>query len=157
MLNFNSLNKAKIIPVEQPIGRILSHLGRSFLQNLNSKLLHLDIERNYYALLLIEQADGNITQQELAGLLDTDKVSIVRIVDYLSDNGYVERVQNAMDRRKHSLVLTAKARKESAKIQTAINEVTSFAFRGISISQKQNFYKTLESIKKNLNAFNKGI
>jgi MarR family transcriptional regulator for hemolysin len=151
------VNNTKSIPVEQPVGRILSHLGRSFLSNLNRKLNHLDIERNYYALLLIEQAEGNITQQELAGLLDTDKVSIVRIIDYLSENGYVKRLQNVNDRRKYSLKLTAKAKKETSKIQKAINEITSTAFKGISVSQKQLFYKTLESIKKNLNAYNQTI
>ena len=151
------MNNTKSIPVEQPVGRILSHLGRSFLSNLNRKLNHLDIERNYYALLLIEQAEGNITQQELAGLLDTDKVSIVRIIDYLSENGYVKRLQNVNDRRKYSLKLTAKAKKETSKIQKAINEITSTAFKGISVSQKQLFYKTLESIKKNLNAYNQTI
>jgi MarR family transcriptional regulator for hemolysin len=151
------VSKPKTISVEQPVGRILSHLGRSFLCNLNKKLNHLDIERNYYALLLIEQAEGDITQQELADLLDTDKVSIVRIIDYLSDNGYVNRIKNANDRRKYSLKLTAKAKKETSKIQTAINEVTASAFKGISNSQKQFFYQTLISIKKNLNAYNKSI
>lgn len=154
---FLILKKSKTIPVEQPIGRILSNLGRSFLQTLNRRLLHLDIERNYYALLLIESAEGNITQQELANLLDTDKASIVRIVDYLSSNGYVKRIRNSKDRRKYSLVLTSKAKKEASKIQSAINEVTASAFKGISVSQKQIFYKTLESIKKNLNAYNQSI
>jgi DNA-binding MarR family transcriptional regulator len=151
------VKKNATLSVEQPIGRILSHLGRSFLSNLNRKLNHLDIERNYYALLLIENADGDITQQDLANLLDTDKVSIVRIIDYLSENGYVKRVRNSKDRRKYSLVLTAKAKKETSKIQSAINEITSSAFKGISDSQKQIFYKTLKSIKKNLNAYNKSI
>lgn len=136
---------------------MLSSLGRSFLQSLNQKLDHLDIERNYYAILLIERAEGNITQQELAAQLDTDKASIVRIVDYLSENGYVKRVRNTSDRRKYSLVLTAKAKKETSKIQSAINEITTATFKGISKSQKQDFYKTLEQLKKNLNAYTKDI
>ena len=39
--------------IEQPLGRILSHMGKSFLNILNTKLDHLDIKRNYFALLLI--------------------------------------------------------------------------------------------------------
>lgn len=136
---------------------MLSSLGRSFLQSLNQKLDHLDIERNYYAILLIESAEGNITQQELAAQLDTDKASIVRIVDYLSENGYVKRVRNTSDRRKYRLVLTAKAKKETSKIQSAINEITSAAFKGISKMQKQDFYNTLEQLKKNLNAYTQSI
>lgn len=151
------MKKTEKAYVEQPIGRKLSSLGRNFLSGLNQKLHNLDIKRNFYALLLIENAEGNITQQELADLLDTDKVSIVRIVDYLSDNGYVKRIRNSKDKRKYSLVLTKKAKKETSKIQLAINEITSSAFKGISDSQKQIFYKTLESIKKNLNAYNQSI
>ena len=149
--------KQKEIPVEQPVGRILSNLGRSFLQTLNRDLYHLDIDRNFYALLLIENAEGNITQQELANLLDTDKASIVRIVDYLSDHLYIKRVQNAKDRRKYSLVLTAKARKETPKIKSAIKEIISSAFKGVSTTDKKKFYYILEQLKNNLNAYNKGI
>ena len=73
--------------IEQPVGRMLSGLGKGYLHLLRTKLQHLDIDRNYYALVLIESNDGIITQQELALILDTDKVSIVRIIDYLSGKG----------------------------------------------------------------------
>ena len=50
------------------------------LHALNEKLIELDIKRNYYALILIEEGQGKLTQQELAVLLESDKVSVVRIV-----------------------------------------------------------------------------
>lgn len=148
------VKKTKIANIEQPFGMIMAQIGKSFLHSLNNNLHHLEIERNYYALLLIENAKGNITQQELAYLLDTDKVSVVRIVDHLSDHGYVKRVRNEIDRRKYSLVLTAKAQKETSKIKSAINEITSATFNGISASQIKSFFITLEKIKVNLTAIN---
>ena len=53
------------IKTQQPLGRILSRLGKSYLQLLNTRLNYLDIERNYYALLLIELGESKITQNEL--------------------------------------------------------------------------------------------
>ena len=66
---------------EPPLGKMFSSLGKGYLQLLRKKLQHLDIDRNYFALLLIENSEGTITQQELALLLETDKVAVVRVVE----------------------------------------------------------------------------
>ncbi len=136
--------------IEQPLGRIFSHTGRSFLCLINKELAHLEIERNFYALLLIEQEEGEITQQDLACLLDSDKVSIVRIIDYLSLKGYVKRVKNISDKRKYSLLLTESAKKDLPKIKKALSKVTNKAFKGLNSSQISEFLKTLNFIKNNL-------
>lgn len=134
----------------EPMGRAMSLLGRGYLTMLRTKLRHLDIDRNYYALILIESQNGIITQQDLAVLLDSDKVSIVRIVDYLSDKGYMQRIKQKDDRRKHSLVLTEKARLALPEIKISINEVNSMFLKEIQISDVNNFTKTIEKIKNNI-------
>jgi MarR family transcriptional regulator for hemolysin len=146
--------KKTALKYEQPLGRIFSRLGKEFLSIVNSKLKGLDIERSFYPLILIENAKGNITQQELADQMEVDKVSIVRIVDYLSEAGYVERALNPHDRRKYCLVLTPKARKEMGRISKALNESRDIAFKGISEKRKLEFYKTLEDIKENFSNSN---
>lgn len=151
------MKKSPEIYIEQPLGRFLSHTGKSFLSLLNAKLNRLDIERNFYALILIEQAEGKITQQDLANQLDVDKVSVVRIIDYLSEKRYVKRVKNIIDRRKYSLVLTDKAKREIPQIKKSLNEVTNIAFKGLKQSQITEFYKTLDKIKKNLNESKPGL
>jgi len=148
------MQKKTKIYIEQPLGRFLSHTGRSFLSLLNTKLSHLDIDRSYYALLLIQAGEDGITQQDLAGLMDTDKVSVVRIIDYLSAKGYVKRAKNTSDRRKYSLMLTDKAKKAIPQIKNSLNEVTNIAFKGLNQYQIKEFYKTLNTIKNNLNESN---
>jgi MarR family transcriptional regulator, transcriptional regulator for hemolysin len=140
------------IPVEQPLGRIMSILGKGYLQLLRAKLQHLDIDRNFYALVLIESGEGTITQQELALFLDTDKVSIVRIVDYLSDKGYVERIRNSGDRRKHYLVLSMKAKQALPEIRKAITDVNKMVLEGLDNSRISGFREDLELIKVNITA-----
>lgn len=136
--------------IEQPLGRMLSSLGKGYLQLLRAKLQHLDIDRNYYALVLIENSDGSITQQELALKLDTDKVSIVRIIDYLSGKGYVQRIQNTEDRRKHSLLLTHKAKFALPEIKKSFSEINEIVLNGLNSSQVSELTESIKKIKNNI-------
>lgn len=136
--------------LEQPLGRILSGLGKSYLHLLRAKLQHLDIDRNYHALVLIESKDGSITQQELAVLLDTDKVSIVRVIDYLSEKGYVQRIPNTDDRRKHSLLLTSKAKLALPEIKQSFTDINATVLKGLTSSQVSELTKTIKKIKTNI-------
>ena len=138
------------LKVEQPLGRMFSFLGKGYLHLLRSKLQHLDIDRNYFALVLIECHEGEITQQELALLLDTDKVSIVRVVDYLSVKGYVQRVQKTDDRRKHSLILTDKAKMALPEIKKSFSEINEVVLNGFRSSQTAELTEAINKIKSNL-------
>lgn len=135
---------------EQPLGRILSLLGKGYLNLLRSKLQHLDIDRNYYALVLIGRQDGIITQQELALLLDSDKVSIVRIVDYLSEKGYVKRMRKTDDRRKHSLVLTEKGRLAIPEIKKSFAALNKVVLSGLEKTQIAELAQSITYIKRNI-------
>ena len=136
---------------------MFSLIGKTYLTVLNSRLNALDIERNFYALLLIDQSDGQITQQELSNMLEIDKVTMLRSIDYLATNGYVERQTNASDRRKYSLTLTNKARKALPEIKKSFSQINDIAMQGLSETQRIEFYNSLEIIKTNLNEYNSTI
>ena len=136
---------------DEPLGRIFSHLGRMYLAGLNHKLSYIDLKRSYYALIQIEKSGGELTQNELAICLNTDKVQIVRIIDYLSERAYVERIKNPVDRRKYSLMLTDKAKNELPLIKKAIREMTDEALHGLSDEDVANLYSILNKISSNLN------
>lgn len=134
----------------EPFGRMFSFLGKEYLHILRTKLHHLDIDRNYYALILIDSLNGEITQQELALLLGTDKVSIVRVVDYLSGKGYVQRIRKTVDRRKHGLILTNKAKLALPEIKQSFDEINDIVLKGLNSSQVLAFNETIKKIKSNL-------
>jgi len=135
---------------EQPLGRMLTMLGKGYLNLLRFRLQHLDIDRYYYALVLIERQDGIITQQELAVLLDSDKVSIVRIVDYLSGKGYVKRMRKTDDRRKHSLHLTAKGKQAIPEIKKSFSDLNKIVLNGLENNQISDLTQTISRIKRNI-------
>jgi DNA-binding MarR family transcriptional regulator len=138
------------IETEKPLGRMLSSVGKSYLHLLRTQLQYLDIDRNYYALVLIENQDGIITQQELALLLETDKVSVVRVVDYLTGKGYIKRVRKTDDKRKQTLVLTSKAKEVLPEIKRAFTEINEIALMGFSNSQVLELAETISRIKRNI-------
>ena len=135
--------------MQEPIGRKMDKIGKMFQAKLQSNLEHLDIGRSFYPLLLIESGNG-ITQQELTGLLHCDKVQVVRIIDYLSENGYVERIQNATDKRKYELAVTEKAKLVLPDIKNALNDASSVALNRLSENQINELYNMLSIIEMNL-------
>ncbi len=141
------------ISIREPIGRIMGNISRMYLANLQKNLADLDIERSFYPLLLIEAGNGELTQNELAGRLSSNKVQVVRIVDYLSSNGYVRRVRNAGDRRKTSLEITDKARKYLPGIREAIRQTTERALKDIPGDRVDELYDLLKQMDRNLSSY----
>ena len=154
MINFafsKLMKKSQYMYSKQPLGKFLSGMGKNFLHALNTELNYLDIKRSYYALILIAEGRGNLTQKDLADLLESDKVSVVRIIDYLSETGYVKREKVASDKRKYRLTLTEKAENELPVIKKAMAGVIQKALKGLSAKKIDELYDTLNTIKKNLN------
>lgn len=135
--------------MREPVGRKMDKIGRSFQALLQDELSHLDIDRSFYPLLLIEEGSG-ITQQELSRKLLCDKVQVVRIVDYLSSNGYVERVLNMQDKRKNVLCITDKARIHLPEIKKAICKISEATFNGLTSEQIDKLYNMLDLMENNL-------
>ncbi|WP_080904449.1 MarR family winged helix-turn-helix transcriptional regulator [Parabacteroides sp. Marseille-P3160] len=135
--------------MQEPVGRRMAKIGQRLQAILQGYLKNLDINRSFYPLLLIEAGNG-ITQQELAYQLMCDKVQVVRIIDYLSSNGYVKRIQNQTDKRKYELTITEKARLALPEIKTAMINTTSIALNCLSESQINELYNILSILESNL-------
>ena len=147
-LNHRTTYVSKTI-MKEPVERIMGKISKISQSIVQGKLSHLDIDRSFYPLLLIENGDG-ITQQELARELSCDKVQVVRIIDYLSKNGYVDRIPNKTDHRKYELSVTDKARKVIPDIRKAFEELSAITMNGLSTKQKKELFAMLTIIVSNL-------
>jgi MarR family transcriptional regulator, transcriptional regulator for hemolysin len=137
----------------RPLGQIAGNIHRIFLTIINQSLTHLDIDRCYFPILLIEAGKGNMTQQELAGKLSCDKVQVVRIIDYLSEHGYVNRLPSTSDRRKYGLEISEKAKKCIPDIKKALVKANTILLNNLSDEQIKELYATLQIIENNLTSF----
>lgn len=147
-LNHRSTYVSKTI-MKEPVERIMGKISKISQEIVRGNLSYLDIDRSFYPLLLIDAGNG-ITQQELARELSCDKVQVVRIIDYLSSNGYVDRIPNKTDKRKYQLSVTDKARKVIPDIRKAFDELSAITLKGLTIKQKNELYTLLTIIVSNL-------
>lgn len=143
------MEKVQNTILKEPVGRIMAKIGKLYQAILRAELTHLDINRSFYPLLLIESRNG-MTQQELARELSCDKVQVVRIIDYLSKHGYVQRIQNQTDKRKYELTITEKARLLIPEIRKVIDNTSATAFKGLSEKQIDELYDVLNILEINL-------
>jgi DNA-binding MarR family transcriptional regulator len=135
-----------------PMGRTLAILAKSYIAVLTKRLEHLEVERHYTILILIEDGKSHYTQQFICDHLKIDKVSMVRIIDKLISIGFVKRIQNPVDRREYFVELTPKAVAVMPEIHAAIDEVNKAALNGLSPEMQKLFYNQISTIQNNLDA-----
>ncbi len=75
---------------------------------------------------------------------------MVRVVDYLTKKGYLQRQENAADRREHLLVLTEKAKRNLPDIKKTVKKLEETALHGLSANQKEQFLRLLNQVYVNM-------
>lgn len=110
------------------------------------------LDRGFYALMLIAEHDGYLSQQELAERLHVDKATMVRTLDLLSEKGYVERSTCPSDRRKHRLKLLPAGKPVVTAIRASCKALNSLAFAGVAAEEQARFLETLSTVLNNLAA-----
>jgi uncharacterized membrane protein YoaT (DUF817 family) len=73
-----------------PLGLYFSFLTKHFVGAMIQKMSHIDLDKYFRVLVVVEQSE-TLTQQNLSDCFKTIKVSMVRIIDYLTREGYLRR------------------------------------------------------------------
>ena len=133
-----------------PLGKDFSLLTKYYIGIVSQKLSELEIERYFYPLVVINESENAMCQKDLAECIGADNVTMVRIVDYLSDKGFIKRLQNKHDRRAYHLTLTEKAKKYLPEIKTAFEEANAICFTGFKKSEKAEFQRMLTKMHDNV-------
>lgn len=135
---------------DMPLGKHMGALTKSYFGALSKQLEHLGVDRHFSTLVAIDKAEHRCTQQYLSDHLNIDKVSMVRMLDYLVSKKMITRTVNPKDRREHIVELTSKAQKVMPEIRKGIIEMNAIAFNGVNKKDKEVFYSCMSSILKNL-------
>jgi MarR family transcriptional regulator, transcriptional regulator for hemolysin len=133
-----------------PLGRHLAILTKMYYGALTKRLEHLEIEKHYSVLVLVDKSEQKCTQQYISDSLKIDKASMVRIIDYLVKKSYLVRTSNPNDRREHWLQLTPKALKNMPEIYKVVKELNEAALKGLNPEAVLLFNSTLSVICTNL-------
>lgn len=132
-------------PEQAPLGKLFALLTKWYVGAVTAKLSALPIDRHFYVLTVIDEMKGEVTQKELAEMVWTDKASMVRILDYLTEKGVIERVQDPTDRRAYRVRTTEFGRSLVPKIKDAFEAVNNSTLADLPAEEAQN---TLTSLRK---------
>ena len=94
--------------------------------------------------------EEGVAQARLAELLEIEPISVSRLLDRMEESGWIERRQDAGDRRVRTIFPTGKSRDAFAAIKGAAGEVYDLALAGLTTEEKQILVKGLNTIITNL-------
>lgn len=118
-------------------------LKESFREN------HIDVSmEQFFVLNLIDHKD-DLTQQDLANHFQKDKSLILRHVNTLIEDSFVDRKTDDADKRKKILIMTEKGREVLEQLKKVAREVSDDLMVGITEKEKEVFHTVIEKIQKN--------
>jgi DNA-binding MarR family transcriptional regulator len=98
------------------------------------------------------QSNEGVSQKRLAELADLDPMSLVRILDRMEADGWLQRRFDPADRRAHTLWLTAAAAPVLEQIWRLIGETRTEMLHGLSGEERALLVTLLERVHANLSA-----
>ncbi len=132
-----------------PIGTQALILSKLYYGALSKSLERLDIER-YYSVLVFIYHNNSCCQQDICNDLRIDKTAMVKVLDYLSKAGCIERKVNPKDRREHFISLSKKGSRYAKEIVRTFDHLDEKSFAGISESDRKTFNRVLGKVSENL-------
>jgi MarR family transcriptional regulator for hemolysin len=139
----------KVDELKLPIGTQALILSKMYYGALTKSLESMDIER-YFSILYFLHNNKNCCQQMVCDNLKIDKTAMVKIMDYLSKAGLVERKTNPNDRREHFILLSKKGEKETKEVVKSFKMIDEKAFSNISQSERKAFERLMLKMCNNL-------
>jgi MarR family transcriptional regulator, transcriptional regulator for hemolysin len=137
--------------LDRSFGFLVHDVARLFGRRFNQRaLLFLGLTRAQCKVLGYLARNEGINQAGLADLLEIKPMTLVRQIDRMEEDGWIERRPDPGDRRARRLVLTAKARPTLNRILDISTEVRTEAFAGLSEADEQHLIDLLGRVHGNL-------
>lgn len=136
--------------LERNFGFILHDVARLLRTTYDRRVRELGLTRSqWWVLTHLFRKDGT-TQSELAEILELEKPSLGRLLDRLEAKGWVQRTEDARDRRAKRVFLTDAAQAPMQVMREIAAGVRADALSGLSIADQDRFVDALLTIKCNL-------
>jgi DNA-binding MarR family transcriptional regulator len=137
--------------LDRSFGFLVHDVARLFGRRFNQRaLLFLGLTRAQCKVLGYLARNEGINQAGLADLLEIKPMTLVRQIDRMEEDGWIERQPHPGDRRARRLVLTEKARPILARILDLSSEIRSESFAGLSRDEGRQLIELLRRVHANL-------
>jgi MarR family transcriptional regulator for hemolysin len=141
----------RAMDLDRSFGFLVHDVARLFGRRFNQRaLLFLGLTRAQCKVLGYLARNEGINQAGLADLLEIKPMTLVRQIDRMEEDGWIERQPQPGDRRARRLVLTDKARPILARILDLSNEIRAESFAGLSKDEGKQLIELLRRVHGNL-------
>lgn len=131
----------------QDFVHLLKTLPRDWRAVIDRRLAPLGLSQaKWQPLLYLSRENAPRTQTEIAQFLDVESPTLVRQLDRLAADGWIERKACPGDRRARHVVLTPRARKVCAEIEAVVVDVRRQLLADISETELRQCVKTLRRV-----------
>jgi DNA-binding MarR family transcriptional regulator len=124
----------------------MARISEVYLSTLSNIMKPYGINRYFTALVHLCENSGKWSQKDLALALRKDKVSTMRMVDYLSDKELLVRKQDIQDRRCQLLEVTEKAMALLPILKSAIAQTNDLLLKDFSAEEKDHFQSSMNKL-----------
>ena len=136
--------------LDRSIGFLLNDVARLMRTRFDREARDLGLTRAQWRVMMYLRRHEGARQNELAGLLEVENVTLGRHIDRLEESGWVERRSDPSDRRVWLLYLADKSMPILDKLAVVLIETRETALTGFSAQERDELIETLLRIKVNL-------
>jgi MarR family transcriptional regulator, transcriptional regulator for hemolysin len=130
-------------------GFLLKDVTRLYVQRFEQHAASLGLTLAQCRTLMRLADHEGVSQVRLAQLTDLEPMALVRILDRMESEGWLERRNDPRDRRVHCLFLTGKAKPRLEDIRRVIDVTWGEAFTGVAKRQGDMLMELLDTIRGN--------
>jgi DNA-binding MarR family transcriptional regulator len=132
------------------LGFLIHDAARLMRKRFEARASGYGLSAAQWRLLVRLVKDEGVAQARLAELLEIEPISVSRLLDRMEEGGWIERRQDANDRRVRMIFPTAKSRAAFAEVKSMAGEVYEEALAGLSPRIRQATIEGLAAIVNNL-------
>jgi len=132
------------------LGFLLKDVSRLYARRFEERAHRLALTLPQCKALAYLSKNEGVSQKRLAELMEIDPMSLVRILDRMEADGWVQRRSDPEDRRARSLILTDKAKPVLDHIWRVAAETRAEVLEGLAHAERTALIELLEHLHTNL-------
>ncbi|MDQ8037778.1 MAG: MarR family transcriptional regulator [Pedobacter sp.] len=137
----------------EQIGYLMKAIIKKWRGTLDQRLASLGMsEARWFCLLHLGRAESPLPQVELAEAMGITPPSLVKLLDRLEEDGWVERLPEPQDRRAKRVNLTPKAHEMVKVIEDEAQKLRQEVWKGISASDRNICLRVLQQLESTLDS-----
>lgn len=132
------------------LGFLFKDVSRCYARRFEERARILSLTLPQCRVLVYLESNEGVSQKRVAELTELDPMTLVRILDRMEADGWVQRRFDPADRRAHTVWLTADSKPILDHIARLISETRAEALQGLSNDERAKLLELLERVHANL-------